>query len=102
VEAASYLLHHAPAVSRGLNGVSRHSVFVAEGEMILSMVLDHMHLLLGGHVAGNAASLPDGLNKARQSEFDLTIFDLKLDTHSGEPVWTRSPSVGSASHPERP
>ena len=61
-------------------------ILIVEDELMIRMLLDGMLTDLGYTVAGEAGSVDEALDLAKQAEFDLAILDVNLNGKAITPV----------------
>jgi DNA-binding response OmpR family regulator len=65
---------------------SRGAVLIVEDEAMIRMMVADMLTDLGFSIAGEAASIADGVQLARSAEYDVALLDVNLNGEIVEPV----------------
>jgi CheY-like chemotaxis protein len=66
--------------------IRKRRVLIVEDEGVVGMLLEEMLTDLGYEVAGVAARLGEGLQKAETEEYDCAILDVNLDGRPSFPI----------------
>lgn len=59
---------------------SRGAVLIVEDEAMIRMMVADMLTDLGFSIAGEAASIADGVQLARSAEYDVALLDVEIST----------------------